>query len=180
MNESSWMVELFYRVFISDTRGLPMYKCSNQSGVTLLEIMVAMGIFAVVVGISAASLTSFYASMETQKERIAAAQSCRGVINLARQMRAEFYHVVPDQNRFPEDWQAWLNGKNQQNWPDFTSSPGYEVRLRDHSIVAQVYDLNGDEISSNTNPVVLHVRASWRDARGRMMDAYIATILSGQ
>ncbi len=157
-----------------------MHKRLNQSGVTLLEIMIAMGIFAVVVGISASSLASFYTSIETQKERIAAAQSCRGAINLARQMRSEFYHVVPDQNRFPEDWQAWLNGKNQQNWPEFTSSPGNEVHLRDHVIVAQLYDLDGNAISSNTNPVVLHVRASWLDTRGRLMDAYIATIISGQ
>ena len=62
-------------------------KISRNGGVSLLEVTMAVAIFAVAVGVAAQGLISFYASMDVQNQRVMAANQCRALLSDMRNIR---------------------------------------------------------------------------------------------
>lgn len=148
----------------------------DVSGVTLMEIMVAMAIFSVVIGVTATALTSFYVTMDLQEQRIEAVQSCRAVLGAIREKRHQY--------KQPEDlfdWTAFLGWINQQNtagWPEFLKQGGSHEELRDHSLAVTPLNLEGNPANPNDAPIEFHVTASWKDRKGRAMQAQVVSVLT--
>jgi len=146
----------------------------SNRGISLLEVMVAITIFAVVIGITATSLGSFYVSMDVQKERIAAVHSCRSVMSAIREKRAEF--VLPDDAIDRQGLLQWVHECNEEGWQDFLHSGN--AGLRGHQIMVLCQNIEGAPASAEDNPIRVHVRATWNDLSGRPMEAQIITLLA--
>lgn len=148
----------------------------SNKGITLLEVMVAISIFAVVIGITATSLGSFYVSMDVQKERIAAVQSCRSVMSAIREKRTEF--VLPNDEIDRQGLLQWVQEMNEEGWQDFLHSG--DAGLHGHEIVVLCQNMEGGPASPEDNPIRVQVRATWNDLRGRPMAAQVITVLADQ
>lgn len=130
-----------------------MYKLQKK-GFTLLEIMVAIALFAIVLGATAETLISFYSTMDMQGLRAAAAQSCRGVLADMRVVR----NANP--NTFPQSITA--------TWPEGQEFPG--------SISGEVISVNYEDPAAN--PLVVTVISQTRDLRGRPVTVRVSSALT--
>jgi prepilin-type N-terminal cleavage/methylation domain-containing protein len=145
-------------------------------GVTLMEIMVAMAIFSVVIGVTATALTSFYVTMDLQEQRIEAVQSCRAVLGAIREKRHQ-YKQPEDQF----DWTAflgWIDQENSAGWPEFLKQGASHEELRDHSLAVTPLNLEGNPANPNDAPIEFHVTAAWKDRKGRTMQAQVVSVLT--
>ena len=61
---------------------------ARKRGVTLIEVTMAVAIFAVVIAVSAQSILSFYVAIDMQEDRIVATHAARAVLAALREMRA--------------------------------------------------------------------------------------------
>ena len=148
-------------------------RLRDERGVTLMEIMVAIGIFAVVVAVTAQSLASFYVAIDVQEQRMEAVQACRAVLGALREKRAEF------EDNFPADLLAWIEEKNDDGWNDFLKYDDQQG-LRDHAIEVSCYDMEGDEADDTDDPLQVIVTSTWIDRRGRELNAQVVTALTGR
>lgn len=148
----------------------------SERGMTLLEVMVAISIFAIVIGVTATSLGSFYVTMDVQKERIAAVQSCRSVMGAIREKRAEF--VLPTEEFNREAFLQWVSQSNEDGWQDFLHLG--PAGLLNHQLVVSCFNTNGQPATAEDTPIRLHVTASWQDRSGRLMNAQIISVLADQ
>lgn len=129
-----------------------------EKGFSLLELTIAMAVFAVVLGAAAQALVSYYVAMDTQEQRNTAIHICKGVLNDMRQAR----DADPDQ--FPDA----ITGM----WPDDTLTPGPGL-LRNETVQVNYVD-------TNANPLEITVTVSWEDLRGRPIQATMTTLLTDQ
>ncbi len=142
---------------------------NRQLGVTLMEVVLAVGLFSVVIGVSAQSLASFYVTMDVQEQRIEAIQSCRAVMNAIREKRTE-YELPED----AYDWEGllgWLDNQNEYGWGEFVRYGYRQEELAYHALAVQAYNMDGDPATAGDNPLQLIVTASWMDRKGRPMEA---------
>ncbi|MBI2435621.1 MAG: type II secretion system protein [Candidatus Hydrogenedentes bacterium] len=144
------------------------------AGMTLLEVVLAVAIFAAVIGVTAQALMSFYLSMDMQEQRIEGLQSCRAVISALRDRRDDF------KDNFPADLLTWVNQNNSSGWTDYlVSSSGHE-ELRNHTLEVLVLNMAGDAAGGNDVPVQVVVRSAWLDRRGRPMQAELVTVVNNE
>ena len=146
----------------------------DQRGVTLMEITLAVAIFAAVIGVTAQSLMSFYVSIDMQEQRMEGVASCRSVMDALREKRYEF------KDAFPEDLLAWIETNNETSWEDFLADNSEHVELSEHAIEVNCFNEAGEAADADDNPIVVHVTAEWVDRKGRAMSATVVSMLTDE
>ncbi len=149
----------------------------EDRGVTLIEVMIAVAIFAVVIGVSAQALLSFYVSLDMQEERVESLQAARAVLSAIREKKEEF--VLPEDEFDWEGLIAWLDEGNDTYWSSFLK-PGVTGTkgLHDHTITVAYYDMQGNPAPAGASPLQVNVMSSWSDMKGRTITAQVATLLT--
>lgn len=146
----------------------------DNQGVTLMEVTLAVAIFAAVIGVTAQSLASFYVAVDMQEQRMEAVSTCRSVMDAMREKRTEF------KTNFPEGLLGWVAANNEESWSDFHADNSDHIELDNQSILVELFNENGDAAVTGDNPVVVHVTTSWRDRKGRDLSATVVSMLTDQ
>ena len=144
----------------------------DNRGVSLMEVTLAVAIFAGVIGVTAQSLASFYVSIDLQEQRMEAALSCRTVIDAIRERRVQY------KDDFPGDLLGWIEAGNEADWAEFLANNSEHVELDEQSIEVACYNTNGDAAGVADNPIMVDVTTTWKDRKGRDMSASIMTMLT--
>lgn len=147
---------------------------SDESGVTLIEITLAVAIFAGVIGVTAQSLMSFYVSIDMQEQRMEGVRTCQAVMDSLREKRSEF------KNDFPQGLLTWIDTNNGSAWADFLADNSEHIELADQTIEVTCLNRAGDAADGNDNPIVVHVTTDWRDRKGRPMSASVVSMLTSE
>ena len=139
-------------------------RLRREHGFSLLELTIAVAIFAVVVGVASTCLISFYSTMETEHQRVLAFNHCRGVLSDMRAIR----ELTPNTSDNPTAFQDALFTM----YPDGTEMTGpYELL---ESRVTATYE----STDASTNPVVPTVTLQWNDMRGRQISVSLSSALT--
>lgn len=146
----------------------------NTAGMSLLEVVLAIAIFAAVIGVTAQSLASFYVAIDLQEQRINGLQAARAVMSAIRERRDTF------QQNFPDSLIAWVSENNDLYWDDYLVDNSAHEQLRNHSIQVDVFDLEGNAPSSGESPVQIFVRSTWLDRRNRPIQAELVSVFNDQ
>jgi len=151
-------------------------RLGSESGVTLVEITLALSIFAGIVAITAQSLLSFYVTLDIQEQRIEAIHSCRAVMGALREKRGDF--KLED---WGYDWEGfidWIEDENDEGWQAYVKSgDGYE-ELNAQQLTVTCFDMDGNAAVPGSNPIEVHVTTTWTDRKGRPMKAELVTAVS--
>lgn len=146
----------------------------DQRGVTLMEVILAVAIFAAVIGVTAQSLMSFYVSIDMQEQRMEAVTACRGVMDGLREKRYEF------KANFPQGLLAWVAENNESSWESYLAHNEEHIELADQDIEVACFNTDGEAAAAGDNPIVVHVTTTWLDRKGRPMSASIASMLTDE
>ena len=146
----------------------------RERGMSLMEVTMAVAIFSAVIAVTAQALVSFYMSIDIQKQRIEAVNSCKAVLAIMREKRDEL------KADFPQSFLAWVQEQENDNWQDFLKTDNPGTRLREHKITADCFNLDGAEASNTDNPIRVDVTSTWLDRRGRAMQAHLTTLLTNE
>ena len=133
-------------------------------GVTLLEITIAVAIFAVAIGVAAQILVSFYATMDLQHQRVIAADHCRGVFSQIRNIR----DASPNTSENPSAFQEAVMAQ----FPD-GEQPTAPYDLRDATV-----EIAYESTDASANPLVPTVTVNWVDLRGRAVSLGTTTAIT--
>ncbi|MBI2423135.1 MAG: type II secretion system protein [Candidatus Hydrogenedentes bacterium] len=144
------------------------------AGFTLLEVTLAVAIFAAVIGVTAQSLMSFYATMDMQEQRVEAINACRSVMSAVRDKR---YEVTDD---FPGGLITWINENNGTHWASFSNSNPETGALKDFAITVACKDMAGGDAGDGDNPVQIAVNATWSDVRGRPIAVMLGSVITNE
>ncbi len=134
-------------------------RLRGEKGMTLLEVSLAMAIFAVVMSVSAQVLLGFSGAMEIQEQRQEAVQHCRAVLTQIRQDRDTSVLAFPQQITA-----IWNDGRE-------ITDP--TIVTLDNEVVTVDY------ADANADPLQVTVTASWTDMQGRPAATSVSTILTG-
>lgn len=150
-------------------------RLTRTSGMTLIEVTLAVAIFSVVIAASAQSIMSLYVAMDVQQDRVAAVHSCRTVMNVVREKRGEFRggeetDFVNWTNMF-----SWINTQNSAGWASYLLEQDGSVKLPNHTVRVQLLNVNGGTAVAGDNPLEVHVIASWKDGKGRTSTTRLVT-----
>lgn len=151
-----------------------MRLITEQRGVTLIEVTLAVAIFAGVIGVTAQSLMSFYVSIDMQEQRMEAVATCRSVMDSLREKRAEF------EDTFPQGLLTWIEQNNESDWEEFLADNSEHVELDGQSIEVACFDLAGNEAGPDDNPILIEVTTDWIDRKGRPLSASVISVLTDQ
>jgi prepilin-type N-terminal cleavage/methylation domain-containing protein len=145
-------------------------RFNSEQGMTLVEVTLAVAIFATVIALTAQSLVDFYVGVDLQKQRIEAANSCRAVLSYLRERRTEM------SEDFPKTFLAHIREQQEDGWTDFVKDYAVHGRELDgHAITVVCTSMTGADASDTDNPIRVHVRSTWNDRKGRLMRAEVAT-----
>lgn len=151
-------------------------KLGARSGVTLMEVTLAVAIFAVAIAMSAQALISFYAALDVQEQRVEAMQAARSVLAEVRQVRRDFQG---ENDAF--DWNGllnWFSENEEAGWEEFLrDEPGMNY-LPNHEITVTVRNMDGDVAQPGDNPIEVTVQSSWTDLRGRPASVNVVSVFS--
>lgn len=151
---------------------MSLERLRAQQGMSLMEVTLAVAVFAGVIAVTAHSLATFYVSIDMQKQRIEALNSCRAVLSVLREKRQEYA------GDFPESFLGWVAEQELEGWTPFLKTEDAGTKLPEHQITVACFDLNGDVAAAGDNPVRVLVTSTWLDRRGRPMQAQLASILT--
>ena len=146
----------------------------DNRGVSLMEVTLAVAIFAGVIAVTAQSLASFYVSVDMQEQRIEAVNTCRSVMEALREKRRQF------KTDFPDGLLNWVDERNEASWDTYLADNSIHQELEDQTIQVECYNEAGDEASLGDNPIVVHVISSWQDRKGRTLTARVVSVLTGE
>ena len=146
----------------------------DERGVTLMEITLAVAIFAAVIGVTAQALMSFYVGIDVQEQRMEAINTCRSVMDGLREKRYEF------KESFPEDFLAWVEESNDGGWQEYLADNSEHVELDEQSIEVACFDQAGNAAGAGDNPVVVQVTTNWQDRKGRPVSATVFSMLTDE
>jgi prepilin-type N-terminal cleavage/methylation domain-containing protein len=146
----------------------------DQRGVTLIEITLAVAIFAGVIGVTAQSLMSFYVSIDMQEQRMEGVAACRSVMDSLREKRIEF------KNNFPTGLLTWIDNQNADSWENYLADNGKHVQLADQTLVVECFNEAGEAAGEGDNPIVVHVTTNWLDRKGRPLSATVVSMLTNE
>jgi prepilin-type N-terminal cleavage/methylation domain-containing protein len=149
-------------------------RVAGERGVTLMEVTMAVAIFAAVIAVTAQSLMSFYVTMDSQEQRIEAVQSCRAVLGALREKRDEF------SSNFPAGLLGWINSQNEANWAEYLRTGTAHEILKNNTLTVNCFGMGGAAASDADNPIQVLVVSRWTDRKGRPMEAEVTTILTAQ
>ncbi len=147
---------------------------NDNRGVSLVEVLLAIAIFAGVIGVTAQSLASFYVSIDIQEQRIEAVNACQGVMDALREKRRQF------KNNFPEDLLSWVDAGNAASWEAYMADNSGHQELAEQSITVACYNDNGDAAGATDNPIMVEITTSWKDRKGRTLTASVFSMLTDQ
>lgn len=128
----------------------------SEEGVTLLELTIAIAVFAIVMGATATSLVSYYVALDMQNQRHTAIKDCATILSNMRDVR----NANPDS--FPDAITAV--------WPDGTTIPNAGTLPQETITI--------DYVNPNANPLEVSIVCTWTDLRGRQLTAALTTVLS--
>ena len=128
----------------------------EERGVTLLELTIAVAVFAVVLGAAATTLVSFHVAMDLQNQRAVGIQHCRSVLSQIREVRNN------NPTNFP--------GAVLAQWPDGSSVAALASLPQEQLVVGYT--------NTNANPLEVTVTCMWRDLRGRPAMLSVSTLLT--
>ena len=135
----------------------------ENQGLTLLELTLAVAIFAIVIGAAAQALVRYHMTMKLQSQRNVAVQHCRGVLNQIREVRST------SSEPFPDDILAqWSNNWTSPATTEFPLDPLAQEQL----MVTYT--------NTAANPLEVTVTSSWMDLRGRPMTISVSTLLTDE
>jgi len=137
---------------------IPALSLRESCGLSLIEVALAMGIFAIVMTSSAQVLASFTGAMDVQEQRHMAAQHCRALLAEMRQQRD-----APGVGFPARLTNVWPDGFVTQN-PAFVELPNETLTV--------VY---GDLLA---NPLQVTVTSRWTDRSGRLLQVSVSTLLT--
>lgn len=146
----------------------------DQRGVTLMEVTLAVAIFAAVIGVTAHSLMSFYVSIDMQEQRIEAINTCRSVMDSLREKRFQF------KANFPEDFLDWIDENNESDWESYLADNSEHVELAEQEIQVNCFNEAGDEAGAGDNPIVVEITTEWVDRKGRPLSATVISMLTDE
>ncbi len=142
------------------TGKLTQARRSKQGGFTLIEVSLAMGLFAILMAVTAQALLGFSLTMQVQEQRNEALAHCRGVLAQMRQDRDN--SVLP----FPQQvLQLWPNNFQTQN-PAVVRLPNEVLRVTYANV--------------NADPLRVTVTSTWTDMQGRQLQVSLSSMLTGQ
>ncbi|HOJ34092.1 MAG TPA: prepilin-type N-terminal cleavage/methylation domain-containing protein [Candidatus Hydrogenedentes bacterium] len=135
-----------------------MVKNANwkHAGLTLLELTLAIALFAIVLAAAAQALISYHSALTLQRQRNEAVLHCRSVISEMRNVREN------NPGDFPN---AILS-----RWPNGGVVAGFNTLPQEQIVVAYT--------DVNANPLEVIVTCSWVDLRGRPAIATVSTLLT--
>ena len=165
----------------------------TRLGFTLLEIVVALAIFAVTLGATAQGLAFAYGLVNLQSQRVAANNDCRVVISGLRQVVA----ADPDTTACPDTSQKFpcllldyvatfpANATAAASLPT-TTRVLYSglYGLRNESITIALTSstggavVKGTKASDSTNPVYVKVTVQWTGPRGITYTEVVSTVIT--
>jgi prepilin-type N-terminal cleavage/methylation domain-containing protein len=135
-----------------------------NEGVTLLELTLAVAIFAIAVGAAAQTLISFYVTMDMQNQRVVAVNHCRAVLSNMRNLRDAFPNSATTPNNFQNAVLAAYAPEVETDGP---------AGLTSGKVVVSYEDAN-----PSTNPLVPTVMVQWHDLRGRTCTVSLSSAIS--
>ena len=144
-------------------------RLSETAGVTLLELTIAVAIFAVALGASAQILVSFYSTMDIQNQRVMVINYCRGLMSDMRNLRdATADATNADACLHPTTFQERVLCRYAQGslTLDLNPTTGRDralAKLKSPSVQLQYVDS-----SPTANPLTPTIRVQWRDMRGHL------------
>ncbi len=153
-------------------------KKKNNIGLTLIEIMIAVAIFAFVVGVSAVILVSSHNNLQVQRERIQALHACRAVIEAIREKRKDF--TVGNDGFNWEGFYAWANARTSNDWLSMVSIEEHPIAIPGLQINVALRNMNGNPAGGTDNPVQVYVTATWTSAGGHVIRDTMATIITSR
>lgn len=148
----------------------------KTSGVTLMEVTLAVAIFAVAIAMSAQALISFYAALDVQEQRVEAMQAARAVLAEVRQIRGDYQ--LPDEEY---DWAGllgWFSTQQEAEWAGFVRNQPGMTYLPDHALDVVLLNMNGEAAQPGDDPIEVQVRSSWTDLRGRTASVSVVGMFS--
>ena len=153
---------------------MALRRFTTLSGVTLIELVVAMAIFLTVLVVVATTLVTNYGTLDMEHQRVIAAQHCRSVFSAMRAVRAANPNDISNPTKFQNAIIAqWPNDSNvtvPAGWSPLTEET---IRVT-YPVVGQ--DINPQGVASN--PLTVSVTVAWKDMRGRPMTYQMATALT--
>lgn len=175
--------------------GVPGSDRRHAGGFTLMEVMVALGIFVIVMAATAQGLISSFAGIKIQEERTSAMNACRSVMSTLRQLAVS----QPASDLCPEDTVMFpcvmVNFVN--NFPATEQDIGSDTLLAEvyggfFSLPEQRFEIeltdadgaavtvNSSILSANTNPVFVRVSTTWRGFRGQTLRFDVHSIITNR
>ncbi|MBX7258320.1 MAG: prepilin-type N-terminal cleavage/methylation domain-containing protein [Candidatus Hydrogenedentes bacterium] len=128
----------------------------DEEGVTLLELTIAIALFAIVMGATATSLVSYYVALDMQNQRHSAIKDCATILSNMRDVR----------NTNPDDFPDAITAV----WPDGTTIPNAGTLPQETITV--------DYVNPNANPLEVTITCTWVDMRGRQLTAALSSVLA--
>ena len=137
---------------------------SSNAGVTLLEMTIAVAIFAIAVGAAAQTLVSFYATMDMQNQRVVAINHCRSVLSNMRNLRDTFPNSTANPNNFQNAILNAFPAEVETNGPAGLNNAKVTVSYEDARAAA--------------NPLSPTVTLRWRDLRGHTCTVALSSAIT--
>lgn len=155
---------------------MPERRLKSTSGLTLIEITIAVAIFFVAVAMSAQAIMGMFVSAAVQKDRVAAVQSCRVVLNAVREKK-DFYRganaadLVNWANFF-----TWINNQNTAKWATYLTETDGTAALKNHQVTVEFRNVTTGAVAvANDNPLDVHVICTWTDTKNRTMSTRLVS-----
>jgi prepilin-type N-terminal cleavage/methylation domain-containing protein len=184
---------MFHALTVNEECMMERVLQRSRRGFTLLEIVVALAIFTVTLGVTAQGLAYAYGVVNLQNQRVTANNDCRAVISALRQVAAErpaSTACPAGGNMFPCVLLNWVNNFPENaievaflpvaERPPFAGmytlqNETIAIDLTDNDGVAAV---NGASIGAGTNPVRATVTIQWRGPRGILYTEIVTTAVT--
>ena len=152
-------------------------KVKSESGFTLVELTMAMGLLLLVLGFTAEVLVNHVVSMDMTQSRAEAVQNADSVLNAMRSLRKS------DPFTFPGPIvERWPNGTVLQDTATtpaadrVTSLPGETLTIQ--YLTSNNVLINGAPTAAH-NPLQVRVTSTWRTPKGTA-SAMISTFLTNE
>lgn len=151
-------------------------RLPNDAGMSLMEVTLAVAVFAIAIAFTAQAIMTNYAALDLQEQRIAGIQASRAVMAELREQRAMFRQGMD--NFDTGGYLAWIEAQNDNDWESMEFGEDSQ-HLQDMTVTVEVFNPEtGAAAANNTNPLEVHVLTTWTDRMGRPMEARIVSLLA--